>query len=119
MTVLPTYYKKKNPPPPETKSKKSKKIESSIPPSSPSLTSSILEGISFGAGSSIGHNIINKLSWYFTTEKNEKNEKINCEDFFKKFEDCKKNYGNFKKEWNTDACIDILTEYEDCKKVKK
>jgi hypothetical protein len=104
MTVLPTYHKKKNPP--------AKKTIHSTSQHSPNITSSILDGISFGAGSSIGHNIINKISSHFSD--NEKTES-KCEDFLKKIEDCKNNYGNFKQELSNDVCLDLLKEYENCK----
>ena len=37
------------------------------------------------------------------------------EDFLKKIEDCKNNYGNFKQELSNDVCLDLLKEYENCK----
>jgi len=123
MTVLPTYHKKRKNPPPAKKSTPS--TTPSTQSSTSSFTSTILEGISFGAGSAIGHNIINKFSTIFSNEKVEivekenkiETKKPNCEDFLKKFEDCKKNYDNFKQDWNHDTCLDLFTEYENCKKL--
>ncbi len=67
------------------------------------ITNSIIEGMSFGTGSAIGHNIVNKISNYLWTE----NKENNCEEFLKKFENCKNNYGN---------CEDIFNQYYDCRK---
>lgn len=67
------------------------------------ITNSIIEGMSFGTGSAIGHNIVNKISNYLRTE----NKENNCEEFLKKFENCKNNYGN---------CEDIFNQYDECRK---
>jgi len=52
MTNLPAH-KRKNPPPAKTQSNNS------------GITSTLIDGIMFGAGSSIGHSIINKISGFF------------------------------------------------------
>ncbi len=105
--LLPTQNKvKKNqnkPPPPSSKnSNQTQSIFSSV-------TSTILEGMSFGTGSAIAHNAVNKISSYFSSE----NKQQKCEDFLLKFENCKNSYGNTN---NTDNCSEIFTEYEKCRK---
>ena len=66
------------------------------------ITSSILEGMSFGTGSAIGHNIVNNVSNYF------KYNQPSCEEFLQKFENCKNNYGSTN---SIDNCSDIINDY--------
>ena len=107
--LLPTQNKVK---------KTEKKVENKPLPSSSNktqsifsnVTSTILEGMSFGTGSAIGHTVVNKISSYFSSE----NKRQNCEDFLLKFENCKNNYGNTN---NTDNCSEIFTQYEKCRKM--
>ena len=87
MTNLPAH-KRKNPPP-------AAKTQSN------GITSTLIDGITFGAGSSIGHSIINKISGLFSSEDK-------CSKILHNFNECKKNYNN--------DCMDIFLEYEKCKK---
>jgi hypothetical protein len=94
MTNLPAR-KRKNPPP-------ALKTQSN----GNGIASTLIDGITFGAGSSIGHSIINKISGLFSSEDK-------CSKILDNFNDCKKNYGN------DDAwihCMDVFLEYEKCKK---
>ena len=93
MTNLPAH-KRKNPPPVKIKTQ------------SNGIASTLIDGITFGAGSSIGHSMINKISGLFSSEDK-------CSEILHNFNECKKNYGN--KESN-DACMDIFLDYEKCKK---
>ncbi len=110
--LLPTQNKvkktekkvEKNPPPPS--SNQTQSIFSNV-------TSTILEGMSFGTGSAIAHNAVNKISSYIFSE----NKQQNCEDFLLKFENCKNSYGNSYENSNKiDNCSEIFTEYEKCRK---
>jgi len=96
MTNLPAH-KRKNPPPAKTTQSNGNGIASTL-----------IDGITFGAGSSIGHSIINKISGLFSSEDK-------CSKILDKFNECKKNYGN-NDAWNNDACMDIFLDYEKCKK---
>lgn len=98
MTNLPAN-KRKNPPPPSSK----------IKTQSSGIASTLIDGITFGAGSSIGHSMINKISGLFSSEDK-------CSEILHNFNECKKNYGNNKESWNNDACMEILSDYEKCKK---
>ena len=99
MSNLP--QKRKNPPPSQ---------KSNIPnKSSNGLLNSITEGISFGVGTSIGSNIINNIYNTFS-----KNDDTKCDNILKQYNECKKNYGSIKQEWNNDACIDFFEEYKEC-----
>jgi len=91
MTNLPAH-KRKNPPPAKTTQSNSSGIASTL-----------IDGITFGAGSSIGHSMINKISGLFS-------EKDKCSEILHNFNECKKN------SWNNDACMDIFSDYEKCKK---
>jgi hypothetical protein len=109
MTNLPAH-KRKNPPPAKTK-------RETIPQSNSSgggIASTLIDGITFGAGSSIGHSIINKISGLFSSE--DSNKKDDCSEILHNFNECKKNYGNVKESWNNDACMDIFLDYEKCRK---
>jgi hypothetical protein len=86
MTNLPVH-KRKNPPPAKTQSN--------------GIASTLIDGIMFGAGSSIGHSIINKISGLFSSEDK-------CSKILDNFNECKKNYNN--------DCMDFFLEYEKCKK---
>jgi hypothetical protein len=99
MTNLPAR-KRKNPPPPAVKTQSNGN----------GIASTLIDGITFGAGSSIGHSIINKISGLFSSEDDK------CSKILDNFNDCKKNYGNNKESWNNDACMDIFLDYEKCKK---
>jgi hypothetical protein len=98
MTNLPAN-KRKNPPPPPSK----------IKTQSSGISSTLIDGITFGAGSAIGHSMINKISGLFSSEDK-------CSKILNSFNDCKKNYGNNKELLNNDACMDIFSDYEKCKK---
>jgi len=93
MTNLPAH-KRKNPPPP------AKTTQSN------GIASTLIDGITFGAGSSIGHSMINKISGIFSSEDK-------CSKILDNFNVCKKNYGN---SGNNDNCMDIFLDYEKCKK---
>ncbi len=101
MTVSPIMTSRKNPPP----AKKSDKNQNNNVNSS-SILGSLIDGATFGAGSSIGHGIINKVSSYFSNDKKE-----NCSELYKKFEECKNDYN-----LDSNKCSEILLEYEKCKK---
>ena len=75
----------------------------------------LIDCITFGAGSSIGHSIINKISELFSKENN--NKKQDCSEILNNFNECNKNYDNVKESWNKDACMDIFVDYEKCKKI--
>lgn len=96
MTNLPAH-KRKNPPPAKIKTESNGN----------GIASTLIDGITFGAGSSIGHSMINKISGLFSSEKDK------CSEILHNFNECKKNYGN---SWNNDACMDIFSDYEKCKK---
>jgi len=97
MTNLPAH-KRKNPPPAKIKTQSN----------SNGIASTLIDGITFGAGSSIGHSMI-KISGIFSSENKDK-----CSEILHNFNDCKKNYGN---SGNNDDCMDIFSDYE--KKCKK
>ena len=97
MTNLPAQ-KRKNPPPAKIKTAQTNGIASST----------LIDGVVFGAGSSIGHSMINKISGLFSSVDK-------CSEILHNLNECKKNYGN-KDSWNNDSCIDILLDYEKCKK---
>ena len=103
MKNLPTH-KRKNPPPAKTQSNSNGN----------GIASTLIDGITFGAGSSIGHSMINKISGLFSSEDSSKKNK--CSEILHNFNECKKNYGNVKESWNNDACMDIFLDYEKCKK---
>ena len=109
MTNLPSH-KRKNSPPAKISTKTSTQ---SI--SGGGITSTLIDGITFGAGSSIGHSMVNKISGLFSSENN--NKKEDCSEILYNFNECKKNYGNVKESWNKDACMDIFLDYEKCKKI--
>ena len=109
MTTLPSH-KRKNPPPAKISKKTSTQSSSGE-----GIASTLIDGITFGAGSSIGHSIINKISGVFLDEKN--NKKQDCSEILHNFKECNKNYDNFKESWNKDACMDIFLDYEKCKKI--
>jgi len=94
MTNLPAH-KRKNPPPAKTTQ-------------SNGITSTLIDGITFGAGSSIGHSMINKISGLFSSENKDK-----CSEILHNFNECKKNYGN---SLNNNDCMDIFLDYEKCKR---
>jgi hypothetical protein len=96
MTNLPAQ-KRKNPPPAKIKTAQTNGIASTL-----------IDGVVFGAGSSIGHSMINKISGLFSSEDK-------CSEILHNFNECKKKYGN-KDSWNNDSCMDILSDYEKCKK---
>lgn len=97
MTNLPAN-KRKNPPP-------AKKIKTN----NDGIASTLIDGVVFGAGSSIGHSMINKISGLFSSEDK-------CSEILNNLNECKKNYGN-KESWNNnDSCMDIFLDYEKCKK---
>jgi hypothetical protein len=109
MTNLPSHKRKNSPPP---------KIGTKTPTQASNnggIASTLVDGITFGAGSSIGHSIINKISGLFSIENN--NKKQDCSEILNNFNECKKNYGNVKESWNKDACMDIFEDYEKCKKI--
>ena len=90
MTNLPAH-KRKNPPSAKTQSNNS------------GITSTLIDGIMFGAGSSIGHSIINKISGFFLSEDDK------CSKILHNFYQCKKNYNN--------DCMEIFFDYEkNCRK---
>ena len=91
-------HKIKNPPP-----AKIKRTQSS---NSGGIASTLIDGITFGAGSSIGNNMINKISGLFPSENKDK-----CSEILNNFNECKN-----KESWNNDACMDIFLDYEKCKK---
>ena len=99
MTNLPAH-KRKNPPPAKTQSNGNGNGNG--------IASTLIDGITFGAGSSIGHSMINKISGIFSSEDK-------CTEILHNFNECKKNYRN-KESWNNDACTDIFLDYEKCKK---
>lgn len=99
MTNLP-IQKRKNPPPAKIKATQTNGI-----------TSALIDGVVFGAGSSIGHSMINKISGLFSSEDK-------CSEILHNFNECKKTYGNNKESGNNDSCMDIFLDYEKCKKVK-
>ena len=90
-------HKRKNPPPAKIATTQSNGI-----------TSTLIDSIIFGAGSSIGHSMVNKVSCLFSSEDA-------CSKILHNFNECKKNYGN-KESWNDDSCMDIFSDYEKCKK---
>lgn len=92
-------HRKFPPPAKKTISKNSDTLQSTFS----NITNSVIEGMSFGTGSAIGHTIVNKVSNYLWTE----NKKNNCEEFLKKFEYCKNNYH---------TCEDIFNQYDECRK---
>jgi ethanolamine ammonia-lyase large subunit len=98
MTNLPAH-KRKNPPPAKTTQSNG---------NGNGIASTLIDGITFGAGSSIGHSIINKISGLFSSEDK-------CSKILDNFNECKKNYGN-KDSWNNDDCMNIFLDYEKCKK---
>jgi hypothetical protein len=89
--------------PPPAKKTISKNNSVTLQSTFSNITNSIIEGMSFGTGSAIGHTFVNKVSNYLLTE----NKKPNCEEFLKKFEYCKNNH---------DTCEDLFNQYEDCRK---
>ncbi len=102
MTVSPIMTSRKNPPPAkksDVKNNKNNNVNNN------SMLGSLIDGVTFGAGSSIGHGIINKVSSYFSNDKKE-----NCSGLYKKFEECKNDYN-----LDTNKCSEILLEYEKCK----
>lgn len=84
--------------PPPAKTKKS----SPVPTSTSNITSSLVEGITFGIGSSVGHNIINSISGYFS-----KSNKPDCSEILKKLNECR--------DKNSDCSV-LFAEYESCTK---
>jgi hypothetical protein len=92
MTNLPAH-KRKNPPPAKTQSN--------------GITSALIDGITFGVGSSIGNTVINKIFGIFSSENKDK-----CSEILHNFNECNKNYGN---SLNNDSCMDIFSDYEKCK----
>jgi len=94
-------------------------IKRKIPPpvkptnqSSSNMFNILSEGITFGIGSSIGHNIINKFASIFSSSSPN-----NCDELLRKINECKKNnYGIDKDTWMNDACFDIYEEFIKCKK---
>ena len=97
MTNLPAH-KRKNPPPAKTQSNGNGNGNG--------IASTLIDGITFGVGSSIGHSMINKISGIFSSEDK-------CSKILDNFNECKKNYGN---SGNNDDCMDIFSDYEKCKK---
>ena len=97
MKNLPVH-KSKNPPPAKIATTQSNGIASTL-----------IDGITFGVGSSIGHSMINKISGLFSSEDK-------CSEILNNLNECKNNYGN-KESWNNnDSCMDIFLDYEKCKK---
>jgi hypothetical protein len=93
-------------------------IKRKIPPpvkptnqSSTSMFNILSEGITFGIGSSIGHNIVNKFSSFFSSSSSPNN----CDELLRKINECKNNYGIAKESWMNDACFDIYEEFIKCK----
>jgi hypothetical protein len=109
MTNLPSHKRKNSPPPAKISTKTTQSS------SDGGIASTVIDGIAFGAGSSIGHSMINKISELFSSEN--KNKKQDCSEILHNFNECKKNYGNVKESWNKDACMDIFFDYEKCKKI--
>jgi hypothetical protein len=105
MTVPQINYSRKNPPPAKKRNENNKTPLSST--TSNGLLGSLIDGVTFGAGSSIGHGIVNKFSSYFQSDKKE-----SCSEILKKFEECKNSYNT-----NVDICEKILVEYEQCQKL--
>lgn len=88
--MTPPPQQRKNPPP-------AKKHNTTV---NNNIVGSLIDGITFGAGSSIGHSIVNKMSSYFSHSNDN-----NCSELLKKLEECKK--------INSD-CSELLSEYEKC-----
>jgi hypothetical protein len=110
MTVSPITISRKNPPPAKKSDKnKNQNINNNV--NSSSVLGSLIDGVTFGAGSSIGHGIVNKVSSYFSSDKYETTDKPkNCDEIIKKFEECKNNY-----DIDMNKCSEILSIYEKCK----
>ncbi len=78
----------------------------------PSFFSSMMEGFSFGTGSAIAHNTINRifssispLPSYISTSSSK-----SCESFHKSLQECLQNHNQDK-----DICKEALKEFEACK----